>query len=150
MGYMLPINLFASVIILDWKYYWLIWNQTDVRLVPNQSENGKYNLISVWFNKISLCVRTKLFNSVVNIKLHNWCLERGIIYERFCASFDRFRFSILQNKYNCVGPACIKHLKVLSSNSKYITIKVLSSNSKYITIKYITIKYITIKYITIK
>ena len=23
----------------------LIWNQTDVRLVPNQSENGKYNLI---------------------------------------------------------------------------------------------------------
>ena len=37
----------------------LIWNQTDVRLVPNQSENGKCNLISVWFNKISkrfLCV----------------------------------------------------------------------------------------------
>ena len=37
----------------------LIWNQTDVRLVPNQSENGKYNLISVWFNKISrrfICV----------------------------------------------------------------------------------------------
>ena len=24
----------------------LIWIQTDVRLVPNQSENGKYNLIS--------------------------------------------------------------------------------------------------------
>ena len=23
----------------------LIWNQTDVRLVPNQLENGKYNLI---------------------------------------------------------------------------------------------------------
>ena len=32
----------------------LIWNQTEsVRLVPNQLENGKYNLISVWFNKIS-------------------------------------------------------------------------------------------------
>jgi len=28
----------------------LIWNQTDVRLVSNQSENGKYNPISVWFN----------------------------------------------------------------------------------------------------
>ena len=26
----------------------LIWNQTDVRLDPNQSENGKYNLISDW------------------------------------------------------------------------------------------------------
>ena len=25
----------------------LIWNRTDVRLVPNQSENGKYNLISL-------------------------------------------------------------------------------------------------------
>ena len=34
----------------------LICNQTDVRLVPNQSKNGKYNLISVWFNKIYLCV----------------------------------------------------------------------------------------------
>ena len=36
----------------------LIWNQMDVRLVPNQSENDKYNLISVWFNmipKIFLC-----------------------------------------------------------------------------------------------
>ena len=34
--------------------------QTDtVRFVSNQSENGKYNLISGWFNKISkrfLCV----------------------------------------------------------------------------------------------
>ena len=38
----------------------LIWNQTYVRLVPNQSLHGKYNPISVWFNKISkrfLCVR---------------------------------------------------------------------------------------------
>ena len=38
---------------------WSIWNQTDVRLVPNQSENGIYNLNSGSFNKISkrfLCV----------------------------------------------------------------------------------------------
>ena len=34
----------------------LIWIQTDVRLDPNLSENGKYNLISVWFDKISVCV----------------------------------------------------------------------------------------------
>ena len=33
----------------------LIWNQMDVRLVPNQSQNGKYNLISGWFNNISQC-----------------------------------------------------------------------------------------------
>ena len=42
----------------------LIWNQTDVRLVPNKSENGKYNLISGCFNKIS---RKK--NSVCNFDL---------------------------------------------------------------------------------
>ena len=39
----------------------LISNQTDFRLVPNKSENGKYNRISGWFNKISkrfLFVRT--------------------------------------------------------------------------------------------
>ena len=31
----------------------LIWNQTDFRLVPNQSENSKYSRISLWFNEIS-------------------------------------------------------------------------------------------------
>ena len=31
----------------------LIWHQKDVRLVPNQSENGEYNRISVSFNMIS-------------------------------------------------------------------------------------------------
>ena len=37
----------------------LVLNETDICLVPDQSENGKYNLISVRFNKISkiiLCV----------------------------------------------------------------------------------------------
>ena len=33
----------------------MIWNRTDLSLVPNQSEDSKYNLISVWFNKISVC-----------------------------------------------------------------------------------------------
>ena len=31
----------------------LICILTNVRLIPNQSENGKYNLISGWFNKTS-------------------------------------------------------------------------------------------------
>ena len=42
----------------------LIWNQTDVRLVSNLSENDKYYLIWVWFNKISkrfLCVYIYLY-----------------------------------------------------------------------------------------
>ena len=45
----------------------LIWIQMDVRLVPNQSENRKYNLISGWFNDISeifLCVYVDIFFSV--------------------------------------------------------------------------------------
>ena len=45
----------------------LISNQMDIRLVPNQSENGKYNLIPIWFNKISkrfLCVWAVMMNMV--------------------------------------------------------------------------------------
>ena len=41
----------------------LIWNETNIRLVPDQSENDKYNLIWIWFNKISkrfLCVCTRV------------------------------------------------------------------------------------------
>ena len=30
----------------------MIWNQMDVCFCPNQSENGKYIMISGWFNKI--------------------------------------------------------------------------------------------------
>ena len=37
----------------------LIWNQTNVCLDPNLWENGEYNLISGWFNKIQ-----KIFLSV--------------------------------------------------------------------------------------
>ena len=49
----------------------LIWNQTDACLVLNQSEIGKYNLISVWFNKISkrfLCVWQYNFQVIFNCK----------------------------------------------------------------------------------
>ena len=40
------------------KFYWIhpfpidLEEQTDIRLIPNQSENGKYNIILVWLNKI--------------------------------------------------------------------------------------------------
>ena len=37
---------------ISFTMYRLVWNQTNGRLVPNQSENGKYNPISVWSNKI--------------------------------------------------------------------------------------------------
>ena len=33
-------------------------NQIVITIFSNPSENSKYNLISVWLNKISLCVRT--------------------------------------------------------------------------------------------
>ena len=61
----------------------LIWNQTDVRLVPNQLENGTYNLITVWFNKILerfVCVWVS-FKHLGNV----WC-SGG--FRRAIHSFD--------------------------------------------------------------
>ena len=52
--------------------FWLIWNQTDVRLDPNQSKNGKYNLISGWFNKIS-----ETFLCVLFLGFGQYCLPHG-------------------------------------------------------------------------
>ena len=57
-------NYFRNLIKYDRKQivftiFPLIWHQTDVCLVPNQWENGKFNLISVGFNKIFLCVALK-------------------------------------------------------------------------------------------
>ena len=54
-------KFFRSLIKSTWyrivfTIFQLIWIQADVRLDQNQSEIGKYNLISVWFNKISLFV----------------------------------------------------------------------------------------------
>ena len=46
-------------------FFRLIWYTNGLRpfAVPNQSENGKYNLISGWFNKISLCVHSQRYVS---------------------------------------------------------------------------------------
>ena len=57
---------FGNLIKSNWNpiaftIFRLIWNQTDVRLVPNKSENDNYNLILVWFNKISLCALLIVF-----------------------------------------------------------------------------------------
>ena len=63
----------------------LIWIQTEVNLVPNQSKDGKYNLISVWFNKIwktFLCVQVTV-SSLLSSELSGrsaypryWCSYR--------------------------------------------------------------------------
>ena len=51
-------NIFWNLIKSIWNQivstiFQLVWTQTDsVRLVPNQSGNVKYNLISIWFDKI--------------------------------------------------------------------------------------------------
>ena len=47
--------------------YQLIWNQTYVRLDQNQSENGYYNMISIWFNKISKRFLCDITNTLSNI-----------------------------------------------------------------------------------
>ena len=46
----------------------LIWIETEVRLDPNQSENGEYNLISGWFNKIQkrfLCLYLYIISRIL-------------------------------------------------------------------------------------
>ena len=54
-------NLIASTWnLIVFTMHRLIWIQTDVCFDPNQLKNGKYNLISVWLNKIwkeFLCVQ---------------------------------------------------------------------------------------------
>ena len=43
------INLIKSIRNqFEFTSFWLIWNQTDVCLDPNNSEHGEYNLISCW------------------------------------------------------------------------------------------------------
>ena len=48
----------------------LMWNKTEFHVVPNQSENGKYNLILVSYNKIQkrfLCVYNKSVQYIFGI-----------------------------------------------------------------------------------
>ena len=52
-------------------YLFLIWNQTDVRSVPYRSENGKYNLISVWLNKIFKKILCVLFSIWKEVKMYS-------------------------------------------------------------------------------
>ena len=75
----------------------MIWNQTVVRLVPNQSENGKYNLILGWFNKISkkfLCVYVKYgWFKVSNKCMYYTTLRYGYVsWVLLTISYDELRF----------------------------------------------------------
>ena len=84
------INLIKSTRIqIIFTIFLLIWNQTDVILVPNQSANGKYNLISGWLNKISkiflcafLLVRKQILRSI------RQCYE--ILYPMHYASDNKY------------------------------------------------------------
>ena len=62
--FLFEVLLNQTEIIIVFTIFRLIWNQTVVRLVLNQSENGKWNMISFWFVKISkrfLCVHWRNF-----------------------------------------------------------------------------------------
>ena len=61
----------------------LIWNQTEFRLVPDRSENGKYNLSLVWFNKIqkmTLCVYKIYTQSII---YHDWAMYIKVAQRRY-------------------------------------------------------------------
>ena len=85
----------------------MIWNQTDVRLDPNQLENGKYNLNSVWFNKISkifLCVCT------------NWTVSASAQIDHQTLMDD---VKSLSNQNDFVNSPNVKY-NVKSPNVKYV------------------------------
>ena len=111
-----PINIEKSLrnlIKTNWNQtvftiFWLTWNQTYVCLVPNQSENGKYNLIWGWFKKISLCAR---------IIYHRWTNMKCIVAEQMCFIHDRL--------YNIISSTIYDHLSAHKekSTSKSFPIK---------------------------
>jgi len=74
----------SSRIQIVFTIFQLIWNQTDVRLVPNRSANGKYNRISVWFNT---CFETLYLAHCPHWEL-NWIHTntRNMIYQ--CARYS--------------------------------------------------------------
>ena len=74
----------------------LILKQTDVRLVPNQSENGKDDLIYGWFNKISkkiLCVYLLIVSGVLSlprkmlVRIMNIYIHKNIILHLYIYNF---------------------------------------------------------------
>ena len=75
----------------------LIWNQTDNRLVPNQSKNiGKYNLISGWFNKITKRF-VSVYTSFVNGKYNRISVWFNNIAKRFIGEYICKYFCKQQN-----------------------------------------------------
>ena len=75
----------------------LIWIQTEVRLDPNQSENGKYNLISRRFNKIqkiTLCVCYKC--SIVHwVTQYMRMVEKPLQHSRWMSFQLRPKYRVL-------------------------------------------------------
>ena len=65
----------------------LIWNQMVVHMIPNQPQmqSGKYNLISIWLNKIYLRVRLCVHETAIQacnilITFVVWFIEQECIY----------------------------------------------------------------------
>ena len=98
----------------------------DVRLVPNQSEHGKYNFISSWFDKIwkrFLCVQ--VLDTVCYLLLFLylyipvWCLG---VYSYYACLLDYhfYHFYLSGNRggdHNCGRRYCGKTWKIILSFS---------------------------------
>ena len=65
-----------------------------VRLDPNQSENGKYNLISGWFNKtLEQFLYVHTLKNFPSKNLTNLSLQSLVIYNFLWVFFDNISFS---------------------------------------------------------
>ena len=83
----------------------LIWNDTDVRLVPHLSQNGKYNLISVWFNKVSKNFLYVWMSSIFSWNRKIWFYFRMNQAEYDCGDFflwNKMKFRLFIKKDDCL------------------------------------------------
>ena len=118
----------------------LIWYQTDVQLVPNQSENSKYNLISGWFNKTS----KRFFCVYLSGIAHSLSVPLKIIY-KWCYIFVRYIICVIKImiyichfcEYFCFTQYNRSHIMYINI-WKYI-VYVINSEKKNLNIWYIHI-----------
>ena len=91
----------------------------EFRLVPNESENGKYDLISVWFNK--------------NQKVISLIASSAKVTNFFCAGFDNVQNNFIQNfliEYKdtpiCVDLEPIHTIDILTCNNIKLNILLIT------------------------
>ena len=84
----------------------------SISLVPNHSENGKYNLISVWFNKICLCVLSHSTNCRFSWRAQQMQSHKQKLF--FCSERKKYSSKMINRNF-----AVAVHLAIFTHFSSY-------------------------------